>query len=104
MPHFSPDAAQAAALWPSSACDLPKLVIHKMQAQKTIEEQKEALKDQEMERNAAAQNRGRLVAAQKQVNALEWEHEVSCPFRNKHALHARRCFTSLSFCMSVPRF
>ena len=74
-----------------------------MQAQRTVEEQKAALKDQEMERNTAAQNRGRLAAAQKQVNALEWEHEVCCPSCNTHALHACRGFHSLSFCMSAPR-
>ena len=75
-----------------------------MQAQRTIEEQKTALKDQEMERNAAAQNRGRLAAVQKQVNALEWEHEVCCPSCHTHALHACRDFHSLSFCMSLPHF
>ena len=47
-----------------------------LQAQKTVESQKLALKDQEMERGIAAQNRGRLAAAQRQLKALQWEHEV----------------------------
>ena len=47
-----------------------------LQAQKTVESQKLALNDQEMERSTAAQNRGRLAAAQKQLKALQWEHEV----------------------------
>ena len=47
-----------------------------LQAQKTVESQKLELKDQEMERSIAAQNRGRLAAAQRQLKALQWEHEV----------------------------
>ena len=102
-PTSGPSAAQVTAWRPFSADDLLELIIHRLQAQRTIEEQKAALKDQEMERNAAAQNRGRLAAAQKQVHALEWEHEVSCPSRTKH-MHACRCFDCLSFCMSVRLF
>ena len=47
-----------------------------LQAQKTVESQKLELKDQEMERTIAAQNRGRLAATQRQLKALQWEHEV----------------------------
>ena len=35
-----------------------------------------AMKDHEMERSIAAQNRGRLSIAQKQLKTLQWEHEV----------------------------
>ena len=34
------------------------------------------MKDHERERNIAAQNRGRLSIAQKQLKTLQWEHEV----------------------------
>ena len=71
-----------------------------MQAQRKIEEQNAALKDQDMERSAAAQNRGRLAAAQKQLKALEWEHEVCCPSCDAHACD---CIYSLTDCVSVPR-
>ncbi len=49
---------------------------HWLQAQKTVEDQKAALKDQEAERSIAAQHRGRLSIAQKQLKTLQWEHEV----------------------------